>query len=177
MLLQFYKSSKTIKGCAAGFSFNDKDGCLFISLIKQTGYDESKRLGTFSDGEQIVVKFSVTEIGALLDTLDSNKEYSTFHKAKKGNTSIKFAPYFVGEPREQKGFGLSIGKLDENNKVASTFLMPFNSAEAKVIRTYLDFVLRQIFHVGHLEQKQKYTASLKPQLKTVAKTVEKKFRH
>ena len=158
MGLQFFKGNKSLKGGACSLSFNSKEGALFVSVIKQTGYDETRHLGSFSGGDQTTVKFNVPEIGAFLDVLNNNRDYSTFHKTKEGNTSINFKPYFVmeGDAKVQKGFGLYIGKLGDDKKVSNSWLMPFNFGEAQVLKSYFDFVLRHIFSATYAEDKKKY---------------------
>lgn len=161
--MQFYKSNKSIKGCGASFSFNSKDEALFISLIKQSGYDEARHIGQFQ-GAKVVVKSGITEIGALLDVLNRNVPYSTVHTTKDSKVQIWFEPYIIGEgdAKVQKGYGLKIKKDEES------FLMPFNFSEAQVLKEYFSFVLRHIFSAQYAEAKKAYKEKVEKQDKPIA---------
>lgn len=69
MPLAFYKPNPSVKGCACSFSFNSKDGAVFLSLVKQTGWDNSSKTGAFKGGAQCNVKLNTNEIGGLIDTI------------------------------------------------------------------------------------------------------------
>lgn len=155
--MQIYKANKSNKGAACSISFNSKEGSLFIQLIKQTGYDEARHLGSFSGGEKVTIKSNITEVGNFLNVLNNNVEYSTVHKSKDATTQIWLAPYIVGEGENkvQKGFGLRVSKKT-NDGNESKFLMPFNFGEAQTLKVYLDFFLRHVFSAEYAEQKKQF---------------------
>lgn len=155
--MQIYKANKANKGAACSFSFNSKEAALYIQLIKQTGYDDAKHLGSFSGGEKITIKSSLAEIGSFLDVLKRNVEYSTVHKSKGATTQIWLAPYIVdfNGTKTQKGFGLRVSKKTDDG-VESKFLMPINFGEAQLLQVYLDFVLRHIFSAEYAEEKKAF---------------------
>ena len=160
--MQLYKANKSNKGAACSFGFNSKDGALFTQIVKQVSYDESRHIGSFSGGEKIVIKSGITEIGAFLDVLQRNVEYSTVHTTKDGTTQIWFAPYVVEADgvKTQKGYGLRVARKSSDGK-ESKFLMPFNFGEAAALKVYLDFVLRHIFSADYAEEKKNYKEKLK----------------
>lgn len=160
--MQIYKANKSNRGCAMSLSFNSKEGCLFIQLIKQVSYNEERHIGSFSGGEKITIKSSVTEIGAFLDVFNRNVEYSTVHAGQNGDTTqIWLAPYLTGdgEQKVQKGFGLRISRKSQNGEEAK-FLMPINFSEAASIKVYLDFALRHIFSAEYAEEKRAFKEKL-----------------
>ncbi len=163
---QFYKSNKSIKGCGCSFGLNTKEQSLFISLVKQSGYDETRHIGSFANGDKISIKSNLTEIGAFLDVLNRNVSYSTVHKSADGMTSIKFEPYIVAGENEnsekiQKGYGLNIYRKTADKELK--FLMPFNFSEAAVLREYFSFCIRQIFHTEYSEAKKQYKSKKESQ--------------
>lgn len=155
--MQIYKANKSNKGCACSLSFNSKDGVLFIQLIKQVSYNEERHIGSFSGGEKITIKSSITEIGNILDVLTRNVDYSTVHQSPNASTQIWFAPYNVevNGVKEQRGYGLRISQKTKDGQELK-FLMPFNFGEAATLRVYLNFVLNHIFAAEYAESKRKY---------------------
>lgn len=168
----FYKPNKKVTGCAANFSFNSKEGALFTNLIRQVSYDDSRHIGSFSGGDKIVIKSGVTEIGAFLDVLNRNVEYSTVHTTKDTTVSIKFSPYITDE-KVQKGYGLSIFKKTKEGK-EQRFLIGFTFAEASVLKSYFDFVLRHIFSAEYAQEKKDFKdrQDSKSKVNTVSKPEE-----
>lgn len=159
MGLQLYKSNKSVKGCAAGFSFNSKDGAMFVSLVKQTGYDEARHIGSFKDGAKINIKLGLSELGAMLDCFDSNREFSTVHATESYNTGIKLAPYITDKDgsKVQRGFGLFINKSSKGeNANKESFLLTINFGEAKLISEYIKFVLDHCFSAIYSADQKEY---------------------
>ncbi len=167
---QFYKANKSIKGCGCSLSLNSKDASVFIGLIKQTSYDEARHLGSFASGDKISIKCNLTEIGSLLDALNRNIVYSTVHKSNDGMTSIKFEPYVVGEGEEkqQRGYGLYIYRKTGDKELK--FLMPFNFAEAEILKEYFSFCIRQIFHTEYSEAKKQYKSKQEEKAASIGDT-------
>ena len=163
--MKFYKANARLNGCGCSFGINAAEQTLFISLVKQSAWDDSKKLGQFN-GDKINIKSNFTEIGALLDVLQRNVTYSTVHKSANGMTSIKFEPYFIYSKEEngektQKGYGLSIYRKTADKELK--FLMPFNFAEAVLLKEYFSFAIRQMLHVEMTEARKQYKEKQKQQ--------------
>lgn len=160
--MNIFKSSKSIKGCAAGISFNSKEQCLFIQLVKQTSYNEETRLGSFAGGEKVTIKSSKAEIGSLLDVLRRNVPYSTVHRSRDAMTQIYFEPYFIvnneTQQKEHKGYGLRVIKKSQDKE--SKFLMSFNFGEAELLRSYLNFALDHMHGAEYAAEKKRYSDKL-----------------
>lgn len=152
---QFYKGNKSLKGHGVSFSSNPKEKCVFISMVKQSGWSDERHLGSFA-GPKISVKLSVAEIGELLDMFNNNRSYSKPH----GDTvQLSFKPYIIKDTDNQdvqKGYGITINKKEGD--VSTTWLGSFNFADKEVLVSYLNYVLRMIFNAEETEQRKAYKA-------------------
>ena len=148
--LNFYKGNPSNTGAACGMWIKPTDGCIFIQIIKQNGWDPTKRVGraTFKGGAKVTCKFNATEIGAFLDVLARNVDYSTIH-ASKDMTMIHFQRYFKYDAATKKsiepqlGYSLSLGhktgEKTDHYRIGLTF------AEAQTARVFWEFALGLIF--------------------------------
>lgn len=153
MGLKFYKPTQKNTGAACEFSFNSKESCLFIGLVKQIGYDQSKRLGSFKGGEQARFKFSLTEIAGMIDALNRNAEYPMFHSSEAAKSVITFKPYLDMNTNQQKGFSLSISKTSGEEKLS--YRIGFTFQEMELIKRYLIFSLEHCFSAIYSADKKK----------------------
>lgn len=144
-----------MRGCGFSATFNGVEQSLFFSVIKQSSWDESKKLGSFS-GPSTAVKLTTTEAGAFLDVITRNVEFSAYHLSKDAKTQIWFKPYIVEMDgvKTQKGFGLSITQDKNGEKIS--WLMPFSWADARVLENYIQYFLRVCFSIEESEHKKKF---------------------
>jgi hypothetical protein len=159
-MLQFYKPNRGNTGAACSFSFNSKEQCLFVEFVKQTGWNESERTGSFKGGEKANAKFSLTEIGGLLLTCEKLIEFSTFHKSAKNNSQIHFAPFYEKTEGDQRGklrgLGLRITRTNlEDSSDKQTFSIGLAPSEFTVLREFLKFSLDHIFSALYAEDKKR----------------------
>ena len=159
MGINFYKPTQKITGAACSFSFNSKEECVFIQLIKQVSYDAGKRLGTFNGGEKINLKFSMTETAGMIDALERNVAYSMFHTTPVAKTGINFEPYMDQVALTQKGFSLKIHQTAGENKIG--FLLGFTFPEMALVKEYLKFALTHCFTAIYSADKKAFADSLK----------------
>lgn len=154
MGLQFYKPNQKNTGNACSFSVNAKDFALYANFVHQTGPK------LFKGGKQCAVKFSMYEVGGLIDTIEKGREFKGYHKLPNGSQIInfKFGPYYAGEGDDKKfkGFGLSITRSDAEDSSApkETFSIGFTPGEAVTLREYLRFTLGHIFNAIYSADKQ-----------------------
>lgn len=164
MGLNFFKPNKSVKGALASFSFNSKDGALYIQLVRQTTYDEKRHIGGFKDGAKLNTKFNAMEIGGLLRSLKELKEAKFIHTTPESKTNITFGPYNKKDSDELAGFGMRIYKGEES------FSVPFSLDEAYLLEEYLKYVLTHFFDAIYSEDKKRAAeyaekkASLKPDI-------------
>jgi len=140
-MIHFYKPNAKVTGTACSFWYNTNEKSFFSSMIKQASWDSSKRQGSFVKNKKVpdknvIVKFSAAEVGGILDSIESNREFSTYHSSKNQITKIKFGKY----ERDGKQVGFSYG-VNKENKEDSTdktsFIIGFTFGEARLLKQYL----------------------------------------
>lgn len=154
--IQIYKPNKNNTGHACAFSQSPKDGTIFATLIKQSGWDATNNIGTFKDSKNdptknVNIKLGQTEVSAILDCLDKNRPFSTMHDGDKSIKSIQFVPWLnkpatPAEKPVQKGYSFSItisDKQDSTSKVSLYIGLSF--PEGRLIREFLIYALRNQF--------------------------------
>jgi hypothetical protein len=172
-MIQFYKPNKKVTGSACSFFLND-DGSIMASLIKQDGWNNQKGTGSFSKNKdnpngRVYVKLGETEIAAIVDALDSNRKWSTYHRSSKQSLQINFGPY--ERSGEQIGFSFSVNKQDSEdstNKVG--FIIGFNFGEGRYLKEFLSFLLNERFKT--FQQKRKPSNSFQKPKQPPAKSQE-----
>ena len=148
-MIQFYKPNKKVTGSACSFWLND-DGSIMASLIKQDGWNNQKNTGSFSKNKdnpngRVIVKLGETEIASIIDCLETNRKWSTYHRSSKQSLQINFGPY--ERNGDQLGFSFSVNKQDaedSTNKVG--FLIGFNFGEGRYLKEFLAFLLNKKFN-------------------------------
>lgn len=154
-MISFYKPNSKNTGTACSFSVNSKDGNVWSSLIKQSSWNEGTKTGSFSDNKDnpqksARIKFSQTEVAGLLETLDKNIEFSAYHSSDKQVTKIKFAPYIKDD--KQVGFSYSVQKENKDNiENKQSYLIGFYFSEARLLKEFLLYSLRDIFESQKIE--------------------------
>lgn len=153
MPLQFYKANKSVKGAAASLSFNSKDAGIYIELIRQVSWDDSKRTGTFKGGDKCNLKLSMSEAGGILRAIEQKEEFpSAYHSFPGGSTQISFKPY--EKDGSFSGFGLSVLRKKDGSE--SRFLLGFSPSESIVIREFLKFALEHCFSAIYSADKKRF---------------------
>jgi hypothetical protein len=177
-MIQFYKPNPKNTGTACSFRVSPKDDCVFVNLIKQSSWDETKKRGSFSGNSQnpkmsASLKLNSMEMGEIISAIRRNSEFSGFHDSSKQITKIRFSPYKRASkenPEEvtQVGFSLSISKESKENAQEKTqFLIGFTFGESVKLESYFCFALAKIFEMSALEQNNRQAAnsSAPPQAK------------
>jgi len=156
--MQFYKPNSSNSGNAVGFSFNSKEGALYVQFVKQTGPK------SFKGGAKFNIKFSDAEIGAILNVIERDKEpkQPLFHQSEKGSTSIRLENF--PKPKEgaapaYDGFTISVIPRAIEGGTNEKFGFWFNSAEERVLKEYLQFVLHHFFTAEYSAEKQRRQAA------------------
>lgn len=143
--IEFYKPQKSGNGTCATFdcvtSLEDpKKNGFYINLLKQSGWDESTRTGSFKENvndpeKHKKIKINDTEICNFLQVLEAGDKhkFSTVHKNGTKTTPIFFEPYIKNE--------VFVGYLLKIDNVG----IAFNIAESIKLREYLKASLQTIF--------------------------------
>ena len=119
------------------------------SMIKQDGWNDKTHTGSFAKNKEnpngrVVVKLGNAEVAGIIDALESNRDWSTYHVSSKQKLQINFGKY--NRNNEQIGYSFSVNKQDtqdSTNKVG--FIIGFNFPEGRYLREYLIFLLREWF--------------------------------
>jgi hypothetical protein len=164
-MISFYKPNSKNAGTACSFSVNSKDNSVWGSLIKQSSWNETKKIGSFSENQNnpnksVKVKFSLTEAAGLLDSLERNTEFSAYHTSEKQITKIRLAPYIRDE--KQVGFSYSVNKEDKQNiENKQSYLIGFYFNEARLLKQFLSYALDSVFECQRIETIKKLKNSKK----------------
>jgi hypothetical protein len=145
MRVQFYKPNAKVTGSACSF-WQAEDGSIMSSLIKQDSWDAKLNRGSFSKNKdnpnkKIIIKLNLTEAGAIVDALETNRKWSGYHQSKNQIAKINFGPY--ERDGKQIGFSYSVNKEDKEdstNKVG--LIIGFNFGEGVVLRESLAQAIR-----------------------------------
>ena len=172
-MIQFYKPNKRVTGTACSFWLN-RDGSVMASMIKQASWNDDRRIGSFSANKdnpqkRVIVKFSNVEVAGVVDVLESNREFSEFHRSKSQSLQIKFCPYM--REGNQVGFSFSINKTDKEDSTQKVgFIIGFTFAEGRYLKEFLLHVLNKTFVSS--EEKDQMTPSTAGSKSEVEKKVE-----
>lgn len=158
-MISFYKPNSKNTGTACSFSVNPKDESIWSSLIKQSSWNDSKKIGSFSENQNnpnksVKIKFSLAEAAGLLDALERQSEFSAYHTSEKQSTQIKLAPYI--KDNKQVGFSYIVNKTDkQNSENKQSYLIGFYFNEARLLKEFLSYALNSIFESQRIENIKK----------------------
>ena len=148
-MIHFYKPNAKVTGTACSFWFNNEENTFFSSMIKQDSWNSQKRTGSFIKNKSnpkatVIVKFSPTEIGGIIDSIESNREFSTYHSSQNQISKIKFGAYIKDD--KQLGFSYTVNKESkEDSTDKSGFVIGFKYPEARLLKQYLINALNKSF--------------------------------
>jgi hypothetical protein len=165
-MISFYKPNSKNTGTACSFTVNSKDASIWSSLIKQSSWNEVKKIGSFSENQNnpsksVKIKFSLTEAAGLLDALERNSEFSAYHTSEKQSTQIKLSPYVRDD--KQVGFSYMVSKTDkQNSENKQSYLIGFYFNEARLLKQFLSYALDSVFESQRIETIKKIKNSANP---------------
>ena len=140
-MIHFYKPNAKITGTACSFWYNEAENTFFSSMIKQDSWNSQKRTGSFVKNKKnpkatVIVKFSSTEVAGIIDSIETDREFSTYHSSQNQITKIKFGPYVKGEDR--LGFSYTVNKENKEDSTDKTgFVIGFKYPEGRLLKQYL----------------------------------------
>jgi|7_EtaG_2_1085326.scaffolds.fasta_scaffold06608_3 hypothetical protein len=147
--IQFYKPNPKGTGSACSFWSSVKDGSLFGSFIKQSSWNDKTKTGSFKANKEnpaasTQFKFNRNEVAAILDCIESDREFSAYHSTPKQITRFKFTPYSNAKGRV--GFSYSVNKEDkEDSTNKAGFIIGLTFAEARHLKEYFIYTLASMF--------------------------------
>ena len=150
-MIQFYKPNPKGTGNACSF-FVTQDGSIMASMIKQHSWDASKKTGSFSKNKgvpskSVMTKLSRIETAGIIDAIETNREWTAYHRSQKQVVQMKFCPYM--RDSKQVGYSFSINKQDvEDSTNKSSYVIGLYFPEARLLKhdleIFLDKTLRMI---------------------------------
>lgn len=150
-MIKYFKPNPKNTGSACSFWLSPKDNRFYACLIKQDSWNAAKRTGSFAQNvnnlqKKVIIKFSNSEIGGILDSIDNKRSFTGYHDGAttQFSTSFKFEPYV--KDGNQVGHSFMItksSKEDSTNK--NSFIIGLNFAEGRLLREHLIFLLGKSF--------------------------------
>jgi hypothetical protein len=160
-MIHIYHPNKAVKGFACSFWFSHKHNSFFATLIKQSGWDDQNQNGTFKDSlkdpnKKVSIKLSEIEVCSILDCVERNRPFSTFHDAEESPKSISFTPWMAAAgasaidddtpaKTQQRGFSFSIVVNPKDETKKNSFYIGLTFAEGRYIREFLIHYLHHQF--------------------------------
>lgn len=167
-MIQFYKPNPKNSGSACSF-WSNYDGSIMTSLIKQASWNDKAKKGSFAQNKdnpnkRVIVKLNPTEVGGLIDSIETNREFSNYHTSQNQTLQIKFTPYLRNG--EQVGFSFSVFKQDKTDSTnKASYVIGFTYPEARYLKEFLIYVLRKIFEA----ENEKHQKAQKEKIKGIMK--------
>lgn len=166
--IHIYHPSKSVKGFACSF-WAAKDGNLFLTILKQSGWDEKTQTGTFKNSvndpsKMTNVKLSMIEAAAIIDSIEKSRPFSTFHKSEDANKGISFVPWMYTPVADEddkvkpipvhKGFSLTVSVSSKDNSVKNSFYIGLTFPEARLVQEFLTNYLHSRFNIPFSNEKE-----------------------
>jgi hypothetical protein len=149
MRLNFYKPNRSNTGTAVSFNTVDKKEekgvDLYVSFIKQAGWNDQTKKGSFSENAKnpektASLKFNEAEAASIIRAVRLGSKFSTVHAFQGSTTSIMFGPYQKKNGDAALSFSIKKGE--------QSFLIGFELGEGELIAQYLENYLRKSFDLS-----------------------------
>jgi hypothetical protein len=152
-MINFYKPNPRNTGHACSFKLSNQDNRFYAEILKQDSWNPATRTGSFSQNakdpaKKAVVKFSHTEIGGILDSIDTGRAFSAYHDGAvtQFSTSIKFEPYM--KDGVQIGHSFSVVKSSkEDSSKKTNFVIGLNFGEGRLLKEALTLFIRKAIEI------------------------------
>jgi hypothetical protein len=153
-MLQFYKPNPKNTGAACSFSYNKKDKAVWVNFVKQSGWNNDSKTGTFRGSgpdKKANSKFNMTEIAGLVHAIETSGEYSNYHGNRERNTKFTFCPYVQNE--KQIGYSFKLAQSNSADGTNKSFLIGFKFEEGRLLKQFLLTVINN-YSLESIEQSQ-----------------------
>lgn len=151
MNLHIYHPNRKVTGFAASFWYSSKDNVIFATILKQSGWDETRQNGIFRDSmndpnKKVNIKLSYVEAAAILDCIERNRPFSSFHDSEEYPKQISFTPW-MGPDKVAKGYSFSVNVQNkQDSSYKNSFYIGLTFAEARLIREFIIFAIHRYFN-------------------------------
>jgi hypothetical protein len=135
--LPFYHAEPGNAGIAISFSYNSTEDKLYLNLLRQNGWDETTKRGTFSGEDKRVVKFSQIEAASLAEIITNGGSLHLIHQFNgiTNNISIEWSD----------GEELILSINQRTAKGEERFMTELTSGEAHLLRIYIESAIKESF--------------------------------
>lgn len=178
MSISLYKPNKANTGFAFSFSQGldkkSQEPVLYMRAISQYSWDDSRRLGGFSENREVAeknisLKFNEFECGAIISCLSHRNVYEAFHKFGENQTIIRFTPWDKNnkikkiDPKTKEykesyqvipAFGVSVTRNGNQ-----TFKMSLEPGEVECLRIFIGHILENIYSSRLAKMERSYEQS------------------
>ena len=147
----YFSPNAKITGGAAFFTFNSKDGAIYVRLLKQIAMNSDKK-GNFDGTNPINIKLGQDEAADIIRAVRTNGESKFYHQFKETKTSGSFKFYTIPAKDNfppKSGFGLSVKKSQDGKD--SEIKVGFTLASAERLSLYLQNALVHIFDAEYAQ--------------------------
>jgi outer membrane usher protein FimD/PapC len=165
---QFYKPNSRNTGMAVSIKVSDKDGGLYISMIRQSGWNDKTKTGSFKANmdnprAKKSIKLNAVEAGGIIRAINERGKWSSFHKFSNGESQSGVSLSFSIFEKEGVNVGFGFRILDSKDK-ESPFSVSFTMDEAEVLKLYFEEFIKGIFHkkTGEVKVEAEYEAQEQP---------------
>ena len=154
-MVQIYKPTARVTGLAISLQASDRDGKLYVNMIKQASWNEQTKKGSFIEnrkkpGFYTTLKFNQAEAAGMIDAIERHYEFKAYHGTEARATQITFGP---AQPKNEGDVAPALFVLravqtdsqDTTQKVS--FFIPLTYAEARLIKEYLVHYLHKSFRI------------------------------
>jgi len=155
MPLSIYSPNSTTTGSALFISLSSKDGAMYFNLLKQVSWDANTKKASFKDGARLNVKFSLDEVGEMVNVIKNRGKWNFYHNFSETVVSGGFTYYskeydYKGKKVTKTGYGLTVKKGDQEWKVG------FTLGSAEKLLAYLNFFFDRCFQAIYAADKKAF---------------------
>ena len=131
-----YNPNTRGNGGVIRFGFNRVKSCIFVDAAAQSGEKQ------FDWDQKIIMKWGLTDIGAILATLQGRQDQSKlFHQTEKASSSFELVRR---DDPERAPYMMSLGRQDSSDKSLRKVAIPLTHAEAEILLVALQKATERI---------------------------------
>ncbi len=147
MIYTIYKPNAKNAGSCCSFKIIKRENKfhLFMELLKQKSWDETKRLGTFDIEKEnkIVLKLSPEEAGKIIHAIDNKSTLKGFHSSNEHQTQFTLSTW---EKERVVNFSFSA------KSGSKTISIPIYAEETVILKEFLRQYIIKSFDEGFIRK-------------------------
>lgn len=150
--LQFYKPNSRNSGMAVSVKASDKDSGVYFSFIRQSGWNDSTKTGSFKanmDNPKAKknIKFNATEAAGIIRAIREKGKWTSYHKFQtKGEGGAQSGVSIMFSPFEKEGVAVGFGlRITDSREKENPFSVTFTLDESELLSIYLQEYIKNTF--------------------------------